>query len=302
MGVLEGKVAVVTGSGRGIGKEIVTYMAEQGAKVVVNDLGGNVDGTGSGSVAEDVAQEIRAAGGEAVANSDSVATAEGGEAIFQTAMDSFGAMDILVNNAGILRDKTLFKMEPEDWDAVIDVHLRGHYCCTRPFAKYIRNSNRSDCRVINFSSVSGLFGNFGQANYGAAKAGIAGFTRVVALELKKYGATVNAISPGAMTRMTKGLMEGRGIEIKDDNPLMGGKPIARVATWLASPSGAEISGQIIHVAQGTVAIMQQPAILKSFVSDHLWEQAELNDVMPQLMEAKNEHDKYVSENIGGTKI
>ncbi len=202
MGRLDGRIAVVTGSGRGIGAECAKLMAREGAKVVINDLGGSTDGTGAARIADEVVEEIRAAGGEAAANYDSVADPEGGQAIFQTAIDAFGGLDILVNNAGILRDKTIFNMEEADWDAVLDVHLKGHYCCSRPFAKYIRENNRTNCRIINFSSTSGLFGNFGQANYGAAKAGIAGFTRVLALELAKYGTTVNTISPGALTRMT----------------------------------------------------------------------------------------------------
>ena len=148
---LEDKVAVVTGAGRGIGREIALLMAAQGAKVVVNDLGGNTDGTGTGKIADDVVAEIRAAGGEAVSNTDSVAEVGGGEALVQTALDSFGGMDILVNNAGILRDRTIFKMEESDWDAVLAVHLKGHYCCTRPFANYIRNENRTGGRIINFS-------------------------------------------------------------------------------------------------------------------------------------------------------
>ena len=159
---LEDKVAVVTGAGRGIGKEIAMLMASQGAKVVVNDLGGNTDGSGTGKIADEVVAEIRAAGGEAVSNTDSVAEVSGGEALIQTALDNFGGMDILVNNAGILRDRTIFKMEESDWDAVLAVHLKGHYCCTRPFANYIRSENRTGGRIINFSSVSGLFGNFGQ--------------------------------------------------------------------------------------------------------------------------------------------
>ena len=187
---LEDKVAVVTGAGRGIGREIALLLAANGAKVVVNDLGGATDGSGTTPIAEEVAQEINAAGGQAVANMDSVAEVSGGEALLKTALDHFGGMDILINNAGILRDRTIFKMEESDWDAVMAVHLKGHYCCTRPFANYIRAENRTGCRIVNFSSVSGLYGNFGQANYGAAKAGIAGFSRVLALELAKYGCVV----------------------------------------------------------------------------------------------------------------
>ena len=204
MGALDGKIAVVTGAGRGIGHDIAVAFAREGAKVVVNDLGGEVDGSGGSKIADKVVEELKAADGEGVAHYDTVATPEGGRGIFQSAIDSFGAMDILVNNAGILRDRTIFNMEEEDWDAVMAVHLKGHYCCTRPFAQYIRETNRPGCRIINFSSVSGLYGNFGQTNYGAAKSGIAGFSRVLALELAKYSATVKTSSPGAPTRCRRG--------------------------------------------------------------------------------------------------
>ena len=295
MGVLAGKIGVVTGAGRGIGREIALQFAALGAKVVVNDLGGATDGTGEGRVADEVAEEIRAAGGEAAANYDSVATPDGGRAIFQTAIDTFGGLDILVNNAGILRDRTIFKMEESDWDAVIDVHLKGHYCCTRPFARYIRDENRTGCRVINFSSVSGLFGNFGQSNYGAAKAGIAGFSRVLALEVAKYGCTVNTISPGAATRMTIDLMQGAGREVNPEDPLQGPQQVAPVVTWLASPAAQEVTGQIIHVMRGTVGIMQQPAIIRSFRSDHLWTLDELDQAIPTLVAAKQAHDERAAK-------
>ena len=285
---LEDKVAVVTGAGRGIGKEIALLMASEGAKIVVNDLGGNTDGTGTGKIADDVVAEIRAAGGEAVSNTDSVAEVNGGEALVQTALDSFGGMDILVNNAGILRDRTIFKMEESDWDAVMAVHLKGHYCCTRPFANYIRSENRTGCRIINFSSVSGLYGNFGQANYGAAKAGIAGFSRVIALELAKYGCTSNTISPGALTRMTIPLRENRGENVGDSDIESGGpQHIAPICAWLASDASAGITSEIFHTGRGGVAIMQQPKIIKQFKKpDGLWTMKELDQIVPQLIDAK----------------
>ena len=285
---LEDKVAVVTGAGRGIGKEIALLMASEGAKIVVNDLGGNTDGTGTGKIADDVVAEIRAAGGEAVSNTDSVAEVSGGEALVQTALDSFGGMDILVNNAGILRDRTIFKMEESDWDAVMAVHLKGHYCCTRPFANYIRSENRTGCRIINFSSVSGLYGNFGQANYGAAKAGIAGFSRVIALELAKYGCTSNTISPVALTRMTIPLRENRGENVGDSDIESGGpQHIAPICAWLASDASAGITSEIFHTGRGGVAIMQQPKIIKQFKKrDGLWTMEELDQIVPQLVDAK----------------
>ncbi len=297
MGRLTGRVAVVTGAGRGIGAEIAKLMAREGAKIVVNDLGGNTDGTGTGKIADDVVEQIRTAGGEAVANTQSIAEVTGGESLLAAAIDAFGAMDILVNNAGILRDKTIFNMEEADWDAVLAVHLKGHYCCTRPFAKYIREQNRSNCRIINFSSVSGLFGNFGQANYGAAKAGIAGFSRVLALELAKYGCTVNTISPGALTRMTIPLREARGEKVADDELEAGGpQHVAPIVAWLASESASSISNQIFHAARGSVGIMQQPAVIKSFKkTKSVWTLDELDRYVPMLVDARKVHDAAVKE-------
>jgi NAD(P)-dependent dehydrogenase (short-subunit alcohol dehydrogenase family) len=295
MGVLDGKVAIVTGSGRGIGREIALLFGREGAQVVVNDLGGETDGTGGSRIADEVVERIRAAGGQAVPSYDTVATAAGGRAIFDTAIRSFGACDILVNNAGILRDRTIFNMEEEDWDAVIDVHLKGHYNCTRPFARYIRDTNRQGCRIINFSSVSGLYGNFGQSNYGAAKAGIAGLARVLALELAKYGCTVNTISPGASTRMTIALREARGIKVDVNAPDQSPAQIAPVVTWLCSEAGQEMTGQIWDVMRGWVGIMQQPAVVKSFTKNGHWELRDLDEVMPRLMQAKTRHDARVKE-------
>jgi len=308
MGVLDGKIAVVTGAGRGIGREIALGFAREGAAVVVNDLGGAADGSGTSRVADEVVAEIRAAGGVATANYDSVArvevatanydsvaTVEGGKAIFQCAIDEFGALDVLVNNAGILRDRTIFKMEEEDWDTVIAVHLKGHYCCVRPFARYIRETSRQGCRIVNFSSVSGLWGNFGQSNYGAAKTGIVGLSRILALELAKYGCTVNTISPGAATRLTIDLIKGAGGEVDVDDPLTGPQQLAPVVTWLASSAGQDVTSQIIHVSNGIVGIMQQPALIRAFENDHLWTLDELDKIIPQLVEARTAADERVKQ-------
>jgi len=290
MGVLAGKIAVVTGAGRGIGREMALDFAREGARVVVNDLGGAPDGTGGTRIADEVVGEIKALGGEAVSNFDSVATVEGGQRILKTALDAFGGCDILINNAGILRDKTIYNMEESDWDAVIAVHLKGHYACSRPFANYIRANNRQGCRIVNFSSVSGLYGNFGQSNYGAAKAGIAGFSRVLALELAKYGCTVNTISPGAATRLTIPLMQGRGEPERANAPAQSPAQIAPVVSWLCSAKGQGFTSQIINVMSGEVGIMQQPAVIRSFTKGGApFTQSDLDAVMPQLLAARQEN-------------
>ena len=302
MSRLNGKIAIVTGAGRGIGKEISLKFAEEGAKVIVNDLGGERDGTGEGKVADNVVKEILDNGGEAVANYDSVGSVQGGQNIFQTALNSFGGLDILINNAGILRDKTLYNMEESEWDAIMEVHLKGHYNCTRPFVRYIKDNNRLNCRIINMSSVSGLFGNFGQTNYGAAKAGIAGFTRSLALEVTKYKCTVNTLSPGAATRLTLDLINAAGREYDENDWTQGPEQIAPVVTWLCSEDAQEVTSQIIHSQGGVLGIMQQPAVIKSFTTDNLWTLELLDKLMPELIEAKKAHDKEVMESASPKKV
>ena len=210
-------------------------------------------------------------------------------------INTHGKIDILINNAGILRDKTLFNMEESDWDIIMAVHLKGHFNCTKPFACYIRETNRLNCRVINMSSVSGLIGNFGQTNYGAAKAGIAGFSRSLSMEMAKYKCTVNTISPGAATRLTIDLMKAAGREVDPNDWSQGPQQIAPIITWICSDEASEITNQIFHVSSGTVGIMQQPAVIKSFKSDELWSMNQLNELMPELVEAKKSHDKEVEK-------
>ncbi len=302
MGRLNSKVAIITGAGRGIGKEICLYLANEGAKIVVNDLGGDRDGSGGGKIADEVVNTINDLGGEAVANYDSVGTVEGGNNIFNTAIDSFGQADILVNNAGILRDRTLYNMEESDWDLIMEVHLKGHYNCTRPLVRYIRDTNRSDCRIINMSSVSGLFGNFGQVNYGAAKEGIAGFTRSLALEVAKYKCTVNTISPGAATRLTIDLIEAAGRKYDENDWTQGPEQIAPVVAWLCTDAAKDVTSQIIHSQGGILGIMQQPAIIQSFTTEDMWTLDQLDNLIPELIETKKFHDEEVAEKGAPKKV
>ena len=295
MSSLKDKVAIITGAGRGIGKESAIFLAKEGVKVLVNDLGANPDGSGEDKIADEVVEEITSLGGEALANYESVDSYEGGKNIFESALNEFGAVDILVNNAGILRDKTLFNMDESDWDAIMAVHLKGHFNCTQPFVRYIRETNRLNCKIINMSSVSGLIGNFGQTNYGAAKAGIAGFSRSLSMEMAKYKCSVNTISPGAATRLTIDLMKAAGREVDENDWKQGPQQIAPVIAWLSSEEANEITNQIFHISQGNVGIMQQPAVIKSFKSEDVWDLDKLNMVMPDLIAAKKMHDEQVEK-------
>lgn len=240
----DGKVAVITGAGGGLGRQHALLLAARGALVVVNDLGGSVDGSGANaSAAQRVVDEIVAAGGEAVANHDSVSTPEGGEAIIQTAIDAYGRVDIVINNAGILRDKTFHNMTPDLVDPVIDVHLKGAFNVTRP--AWIRMREQGYGRIVSTSSAAGIFGNFGQANYGAAKMGLVGFSRVLAAEGAKYNIKANVIAPLALTRMTESLMGALGEKL---DPSL----VTPIVAWLAHEN-CDVTGEIYSVGGGRVA-------------------------------------------------
>jgi NAD(P)-dependent dehydrogenase (short-subunit alcohol dehydrogenase family) len=240
----DGKVAIITGAGGGLGRQHALLLASRGALVVVNDLGGAVDGTGSDKgAAERVVDEITAAGGEAVADTNSVATPEGGAAIVQTALDAFGKVDIVINNAGILRDKSFHNMSPELMNPVFDVHLKGAFHVTQP--AFVKMREQGYGRIISTSSAAGLFGNFGQTNYGAAKMGLVGFTRVLAVEGAKYNIRANAIAPLALTRMTEDIMGALGDKL---DPGL----VSPLVAYLASDE-CEVSGEIFSVGGGRVA-------------------------------------------------
>jgi 3-oxoacyl-[acyl-carrier protein] reductase len=306
---LEGKVAVVTGGGRGIGRGVAHLLAEEGCAVVVNDYGVAVDGTQpSSGPAQEVADEIKGKGGRAVANYDTVATAQGGENLIKQALDEFGRLDILINVAGILRDRMIFNMTEEEWDAVIDVHLKGHFNTIKP-ASIIMRQQRSG-RIINYSSISGLRGNPGQANYGAAKAGIAGITRVVARDLGRYGVTCNAISPGAATRMTA-TVPARTAEMRARVSAGGQTPapgatqapspiqaapqsavpamrepeyVAPMTVYLATDHAWNINGKIFYVSGGTIQLAYEETPFRSIFKPGMWTLDELDILVPQMMQ------------------
>ena len=298
MGRLEGRTAIVTGAGRGIGRGVAMLLAQEGASVVVNDFGVNVDGSApSSGPAAEVADEIKAAGGKAVPNFDTFATVEGGEALVKTALDNFGRLDILVNVAGILRDRMIFNMSEQEWDDVIAVHLKGHFCTTKP-ASIIMRQQRSG-RIINFSSISGLGGLPGQANYGAAKAGIAGFTRVVARDLGRYGVTCNAIAPGAATRMTATVPQNTAqlraragtAPVAPQAPRQSTVPpmrepeyVAPMTVFLACDEAWNINGKVFYVAGGRVSLAHEETPMRQIQKNGMWTIDELRELVPsQLM-------------------
>lgn len=268
---LGGKVAVVTGAGGGIGRAIALLLARYDARVVVNDLGAASDGTGKDIFpANDTVQAIKELGGEAVPDCHSVASMEGGQAIIQTALDSFGRIDILVNNAGILRDRILFKMSEEEWEAVIGVHLKGTFACTRAAAPLMKEQRGG--RIINFTSTSGLFGNVGQANYAAAKMGIVGFTRVCALDMARYNVTANCVAPTAWTRLVGTIpIETEDMKKKIEKlQKMSPAHIAPLVVFLASDRAQFVSGQIFGVRGKEILLYSQPRPIRSVHRDEGW--------------------------------
>lgn len=292
--ILKDKVAVVTGGGNGIGREVSKLFGQEGAKVVVNDIGVAVDGTGgSQSAAETTAKDITEAGGTAVASYDSVATPEGGQAIIQTALDNFGRIDVVVHVAGILRDRMLFNMTIDEWDAVISVHLRGAFCVIRPAAALMRAQKSG--RIIAFSSGSAA-GNSGQANYSAAKAGILGLIRTAARDLSKYGVTANAIWPSAATRMTetvpeaaqalraeRGLRRASGTRPQIRDP----KHVAPMVAYLASDQAQDITGQTFAIGGERLALISNPAPIREVYCPGGWTMEQMLELFPQTLGGMN---------------
>jgi NAD(P)-dependent dehydrogenase (short-subunit alcohol dehydrogenase family) len=275
MNTLKGRVAVITGAGRGLGREHALLFAAEGAKVVVNDLGGNPDGTGAdASPANQVVEEIRAAGGEAVGNHDDVTDWEGAKRLVDTAVEAFGDLHVLVNNAGILRDRMLVNMSEDEWDIVTKVHLKGHFAPLHHAAVYWRDQhkagNEAKRAVVNTSSTSGLFGNIGQTNYGAAKMGIGALTIIASQELSRYGVRVNAIAPAALTRLTAGLA-GADAQVEPD-PAEGPLAPGNVSPFVAylSTEHCPINGRAFFVMGGQVHLFQPWAIIDKVETDGRW--------------------------------
>ena len=292
MGALDGRVAVITGAGRGIGREHALLFAREGAKVVVNDLGGNLDGTGADAApAQQVVDEIEAMGGEAVANTDSCADWEGGQRLIQTALDTFGELHVLVNNAGILRDRMLTNMSEEEWDAVMNVHLKGHFVPLRFAAAYWREQAKAGATVkasvINTSSTSGLFGNVGQTNYGAAKTGLATLAIIAQMELDRYGVRVNAIAPSAMTRLIQTIpgVENRPKPAEGEFDRSDPGNVSPFVAYLAMED-CPIKGRVFYVAGGDVGLFQPFAIVERIHKDGRWTVEELQKEAAQFADVE----------------
>ena len=291
MGALDGRVAIITGAGRGIGREHALLFASEGARVVVNDLGGSLDGSASSATpAEEVVAEIRAMGGEAIANHDNVADWEGGQRLVQSAIEAFGDLHVLVNNAGILRDRVLVNLSESDWDSVINVHLKGHFVPTRHAAAYWRERAKAGrpvaASVINTSSTSGLLGNVGQSNYGAAKAGIAAFSVIIAEELGRYGVRVNAIAPAARTRMTESTPGLADYVVRPQDPaVFDAWDPANVSPLVATLAmeGCTATGRVFFVQGGTVRLFQNWTMTTTLEREERWSVADLAAELPSLL-------------------
>jgi NAD(P)-dependent dehydrogenase (short-subunit alcohol dehydrogenase family) len=288
-GICDGRVVIVTGAGRGIGREEALEFARQGARVVVNDVGVSRDGTGADATpAQQVVDEIEAMGGEAVANYDDVSDFDAAKRLVHQAVDTFGGLDVLVNNAGILRDRMLVNMTIDEWDAVIKVHLRGTFCTAHHAANYWRDRSKAgetnDARIINTSSSSGIYGNVGQSNYGAAKAGIAAFTVITAMELARYGVTVNAVAPAALTRMTEDLVRWQGDTEAQWDP-RDPSNIAPLVAWLGSAESAGVTGRVFNVKGGYVSVAEGWVAGPAEDKGARWEPGELGEVIPRLVAA-----------------
>ncbi len=288
-GICEGRVVVITGAGRGIGRSHAIEFARQGAKVVVNDLGAEVDGSGrSEGPAGQVVEEVRGMGGEAVANGDDIADVDGAARLIATAIDTFGGLDVLVNNAGILRDRMFVNMTADEWDAVIRVHLRGTFAPMRAAVDYWRNRSKAgeanDARIVNTTSPSGIYGNVGQTNYGAAKAGIASLTVIAAMELGRYGITVNAIAPAALTRMTENLgMGSQGDRKPDEFDPNDPDNIAPLVVWLGSPESKDITGRVFNVYGSHISVAEGWVAGPGADKGDRWDSAELGGIVPDLV-------------------
>jgi NAD(P)-dependent dehydrogenase (short-subunit alcohol dehydrogenase family) len=289
MGALDGRVAIITGAGRGIGREHALLFAAEGAKVVINDLGGAADGSGvDATPAEEVAAEITAMGGAAVANHDDVTDWEGAQRLVNTAIEAFGDLHVLVNNAGILRDRMLVNMTEDEWDAVIKVHLKGHFAPTRWAATYWREQTKAGktvhASIVNTSSTSGLFGNQGQTNYGAAKMGIGAMTIIAAEELARYGVRVNAIAPAARTRLTQGL--GGASDQTPDPAKFDRMDPANISPWVAylATEGCPITGRAFLVVGGQVHLFQPWSLIDKIEKDGRWTLDELEKEGARLAE------------------
>jgi NAD(P)-dependent dehydrogenase (short-subunit alcohol dehydrogenase family) len=292
MGTLDGRIAIITGAGRGLGREHALLFAAEGAKVVVNDLGGDIHGAGDDRApAQQVVDEIKAMGGEAVANTDNVADFDGAARLVQTAIDTFGDLHVLVNNAGILRDRVLINMTVEEWDAVIHVHLRGHFCPTRHAANYWREQTKAGktvkAAIVNTSSTSGLIGNAGQANYGAAKAGIAAFSEICAMELPRYGVRSNSIAPVARTRLTESTPGFEDLIKAPEDPskfdTFNPGNVSPLVGYLATED-CPFNGETFFIQGGTVRYFQPWTMTDTIEKNDRWTVAELQTEMLKLQQ------------------